>query len=466
MNNSTGILKLIDEEKQDVEFPVPTPYSVLEVLMRLAALPTACLMLALPVFSQLLCAQEDYENPPISYSDSEPHNKISELQKKIDSGEVKLEYEQGFGYLPAVLKALEIPQEAQVLVFSKTSLQLRRISPRTPRAIYFSDDMYIGFCQAGDVLEVSAVDPNLGTVFYSLDQHAGDTMPRFQRHVDNCVVCHSSSRTENVPGHLVRSLFVDNAGYPVLSAGSRSVNHTTPMEDRWGGWYVTGQHGAHKHQGNLTVEDDFRPAEVDNTAGQNRKSLSDLFDTTPYLTPHSDIVALMVLEHQSLVHNRITRANFTTRQALDYEVMMNKVLENDEGTRLDSTTRRISSAGEKLLEAILLVDEAPLTGPIVGTSGYAEWFVTQGPRDSQGRSLRDLDLTRRMFRYPCSYLIYSDSFQQLPEEMQNYFWPRLRAVLKGEDTSEKFAHLSPEDRQALYEILLETVPGLKARWEG
>ncbi|MEZ5944700.1 MAG: hypothetical protein R3C18_25205 [Planctomycetaceae bacterium] len=449
-----------------MEFPVPTPYSVLEALMRLAALPTACLMLALPVFSQLLYAQEDYENPPISYSDSEPHNQISKLQKRIDSGEVKLEYEQGFGYLRSVLNALKIPQEAQVLVFSKTSLQLRRISPRTPRAIYFSDDMYIGFCQGGTVLEVSAVDPELGTVFYSLDQDASIEKPHFERHVDNCVVCHSSSRTENVPGHLVRSLFVDNAGYPVLSAGSRSVNHTTPMEDRWGGWYVTGQHGSHKHQGNLTVEDDFRPSEVDNSAGQNRTSLSDLFDTTPYLTPHSDIVALMVLEHQSLVHNRITRANFTTRQALDYEVMMNKVLENDEGTRLDSTTRRISSAGEKLLEAVLLVDEAPLTGPIVGTSGYAEWFVTQGPRDSQGRSLRDLDLTRRMFRYPCSYLIYSDSFQQLPEEMQNYFWPRLRAVLKGEDTSEKFAHLSPEDRQAIYEILLETVPGLKARWEG
>lgn len=409
-------------------------------------------------------AQEDFEAEPISYSTSQPDNPISRLQDKLDRQEVELTREGNRGYLKSVLQALDIPLESQVLVFSKTSLQLRRISPKTPRAIYFNDDAYIGFCQLGDVLEVSVTDPALGTVFYSLDQHQTEGIPHFERRVDNCLVCHSSSRTEGVPGHLVRSLYVDDEGHPVLSAGSRSVNHTTPFNERWGGWYVTGVHGAQKHLGNLTIDDHANPNQIDNTQGQNVTSLAGRIDTAPYLTPHSDLVALMVLEHQALVHNRITNANYTTKQALAYDTMMNKVLEKPEGNRLESTTRRINNAGEKLLDAILLVGEAPLTEAVQGTSGYAAQFSARGPRDTKGRSLYELDLSRRMFKYPCSYLIYSESFAELPNDVREYVWRRLGEVLSGQDTSEKFAHLSAEDRQAIAEIIRDTVPHVPSNW--
>jgi hypothetical protein len=268
-----------------------------------------------------------------------------------------------------------------------------------------------------------------------------------------------------VPGHLVRSLFVDETGYPVLSGGSRNVNHTTPFAERWGGWYVTGTHGAQKHLGNLIVEERPQSTDVDNPDGLNVTSLADRIDVSPYLTPHSDIVALMLLEHQVLVHNRLTSASFTTRQALAYNDMMNEALQNEPATRLESTTRRIKNAGDKLVEALLLADEAPLTDRVEGTSGFAAQFATRGPRDSQGRSLRDLDLTRRMFRYPCSYLIYSEAFTRLPDEMRDYVWNRLWEVLSGADASPKFAHLSAEDRQAILEILRETHPGLPATWQ-
>lgn len=413
----------------------------------------------------LTLAQDDFERAPIEYSVKQPANRVSELQAKLDRGETKLEFDKELGYLKSVLAALEIPVESQSLVFSKTSLQLRRISPHTPRAIYFSDDLYVGFCRAGDVMEVSVADPQLGAVFYTLDQRAPDQPPKFQppkfqRQTDSCLVCHSSSRTGGVPGHLVRSLFVDQGGQPVLSAGSRTVDHTTPIEHRWGGWYVTGEHGAQKHLGNFIATRDVEPNKIDNTAGHNATSLEKRFATEHYPSAHSDIVALMVLEHQTLVHNCITTANFTTRQALAYDEEMGKVLEKKSGERLESTTRRIASAGDKLIDALLFVEEAPITSPIRGTSGFAEKFQQKGPHDAKGRSLREFDLTKRMFKYPCSYLIYSEAFDALPLEMRHYLAERLKAILSGRETAKRFDHLAPGDRQAIFEILNETKPAI------
>lgn len=407
---------------------------------------------------------DDFDKAPISYRDSEPTNPISRLQKRMNRGEVSFEHDDDFGYLKSVLNALEVPVESQMLVFSKTSLQLRRITPRTPRAIYFNDDVYIGFCQRGDVLEVSTADPTLGTVFYTLDQEKV-AKPVFQRNNDNCLVCHSSSRTGGVPGHVIRSLYADAGGQPIFSAGSRMVDHTTPMKQRWGGWYVTGTHGDQNHLGNLVIRGRRVIEPVDNAQGENVTSLEDRFKVDRYLTPHSDIVALMVLEHQALIHNRITKANFAARQAIHDEKTMNEVLGNDKDHRLESTGRRIASAAEDLVESLLFVDEAELTATVKGTSGYTKKFKDNGPRDGKGRSLRDLDLKERMFKYPCSFLIYSESFDGLPQETQKVVWERMWQVLSGEDQSKEYAHLTAADRRAIAEILLETKSGLPDYWK-
>jgi hypothetical protein len=408
-------------------------------------------------------AVDDSERPPIEYSKSTPENRVSRLQSQLDSGEVQLERDDDHGYLRGLLAALNVPLESQMLVFSKTSLQRHRISPRTPRAVYFSDDVYIGFCQSGEVLEVSAVDPQLGAVFYTLDQERTDH-PRLVRQTENCLICHSSSRTESVPGHLVRSLFVDSSGQPMLSAGSYSVDHGTPLERRWGGWYVTGTHGSQSHLGNLIVRAREPVEPVENAQGQNVTRLSDRLAVEKYLTPHSDIVALMILEHQVLVHNRLTKANFATRQALRYEADVNRSFGDPADKRLESTTHRIQSAGDDLVEALLLVGEAKLTAPINGTSGYAAWFQGAGPRDPQGRSLRDLDLQRRLFKYPCSYLIYAPAFDALPREMRDYVWRRMWDVLASQHETGPFAHLSKEDRRAIVEIVRATKSDLPTFW--
>ncbi|MBD3676724.1 MAG: hypothetical protein HUJ26_24710 [Planctomycetaceae bacterium] len=398
---------------------------------------------------------DDFERAPIHYSKATPNNAVTELQNRLTAGEVKLDYHPERGYLDSLLKTLEISPKSQSLVYSKTSLQIARIRPRTPRAIFFNDELYVGYCQLGDVMEISVADPELGTVFYTLEQSETDH-PQFVRQTDNCLICHSSSRTDNVPGHLIRSLFVNAGGQPMFSAGSYVVDQTTAWEKRWGGWYVTGTHGKTKHLGNLIIRDRSVPRPVDNSKGQNVTTLDDFFRTEHYPTPHSDLVALTVLAHQVKGHNLITRANFTTRQALHYQETLNEELGEDPDHQWESTTRRIRSATEDLLEYLLCSEEAPQLSPISGTSGFAEEFSTRGPTDRQGRSLYQLDLQTRLLKYPCSYLIYTDSFVKLPTPVLTRLGQRMNAVLSEKETDEKWDHLSTDDCRAIREILVAT----------
>jgi hypothetical protein len=402
-------------------------------------------------------AGDEFEQPPISYSAATPDNAISKLQHALEKREAKLTCDARFGWLPSLLDSLHISTDSQLLVFSKTSLQQHRIAPKTPRALYFNDEVYVGYCHAGQVVELSAVDPQLGTVFYSLDQERSEA-PKLMRQTEQCLQCHGTAQTSNLPGHIVRSLFVDRVGFPLLAEGSHRVEHRTPIENRWGGWYVTGTPGTMSHRGNLFVTDAKAPrpwSEASKTLADARE----LFSPADYPTPHSDLVALMVFEHQTFVQNALTYANFETRRAVHYETEFNRALGEPESNRLDSTTRRIESAGEKLVQALCLADEAPLEGPFVGTSGFAERFATLGAQDKQGRSLRDFDLRTRLFKYPLSYLIYSRSFDELPPRMKEFVVQRLRKVLAGEGGA-KYAHLTEADRRAILEILADTKPGL------
>lgn len=401
---------------------------------------------------------QDFDHEPINYAQSKANNAVSRLQTRLEDGTTKLARDDQQGYLAALLAELNVPISSQTLVFSKTSLQRNRIAPRTPRALYFNDDVYVGYCQMGDVLELSAADPELGTVFYTLYQET--KQPRLVRQVDNCLQCHGSAMTRGVPGHLLRSVYVDTAGFPMLAMGTHRVDQTTPISNRWGGWYVTGTHGEQAHLGNLVLSNTPEREPVDNAAGQNVTELSKRLRTAEYLSPHSDLIALMVLEHQTEMHNLLTRANFQTREAMFAEVGLNKSLGEPLDHRWQSTTTRIESACEALVKYLFYCGEPPLTARLQGTSTFAEDFARQGPRDAKGRSLRDFDLEHRMFKYPCSYLIYSESFDALPKEALQVVVRRMRAVLTGADKSKEFAHLSDADRTAILEIIQGTKPGL------
>lgn len=404
-------------------------------------------------------AQLEFEREPVNYSEARSSDPVARLQRLLDVHAAKLEFTEEHGWLPALLKQLDIPQSSQVLVSSKTSFQLSKISPRRPRALYFNDHTYVGWVQDGDVLEIMSTDPQLGGTFYTMSQEAGEP-PRIVRDRGQCLICHASSKTQGVPGGVVRSVFMNAGGQPQYGSGTFTIDHRSPFGKRWGGYYVTGTHGKMRHMGNAISRSRQNPEEIDREAGANRKSLVDLLKTEPYLTPHSDIVALMVLEHQTQMHNYITLASYETRSAAHSDGIMNKALDRPADYTSETTQRRIKSAGDKLLRYLLFSGEFPLESPVTGTSGFAKEFSAQGPRDSHGRSLRDFDLKTRMFKYPCSYLIYAPSFDKLPAVVRNHVTKELHSILTGENTSEEFAHLTAADRKAILEILTETKPGL------
>jgi hypothetical protein len=402
------------------------------------------------------------DHEAIQYSATPVEDPVAKLEGRLQTGEAKLAFDDRSGYLRSVLKALDVPDESQVLVFSKTSFQAPRISPRTPRAIYFNDRVSVGWVKGGDVVEVAAVDPKQGVIFYTLDQD-GTTKPHFERR-DTCLQCHASGATLGVPGLVVRSVYPEPSGMPLFQAGSFVIDHRSPLKERWGGWYVTGTHGAEPHMGNAVVRDRARPDKLETDGTQNVTDLGPKFDTGAYLNGHSDIVALMVLEHQTHMTNLITRVGFETRMAMHNQIALNKALGRPDNELGDSASRRINSAVEELLEYMLFTDEMAITEPIAGSSAFSKVFASAGPRDSSGRSLRDLDLTKRLFRFPCSYLVYSEAFDNLPAVARDRVYKRLHEVLTISDPGAKYARLSRTDRQAIFEILQATKKGLPGYW--
>jgi hypothetical protein len=394
------------------------------------------------------------DNPAIQYAGS-VSDPIAQLEKQLESQKLKLDYApNGWGYLPAVLKQLNINIDSQVLVFSRTSIQTSHISPRTPRAIYFNDDTAVGFVQNGEVLELSAIDPKQGAVFYSLDTEKSDR-PEFARR-DDCLRCHQGAPTMGIPGILVSSV------HPVTDAEAREshgsafiTDDRTSFEERWGGWYVTGTHGTQVHLGNNPeLTDPLSPGRASKEGTQNVTSLEDRFNTSRYLAPTSDIVALMTLEHQTRMNNLMTRIGWDARIAL-----------REGKGALDPAARQgINTEIEEMIGYMLFADEEPLKQPVQGVSTFTKTFAERGPKDSKGRSLRDFDLRKRLFRYPLSYLIYSAAFDGMPEVVREQVYRRLYEVLTGQDKSKTFAGISPDDRQAVLEIVRATKPNLPKYW--
>lgn len=347
------------------------------------------------------------DHPAIQYDKSAPHDPAAALREKLDTGDMKLAYDPEFGYLKSLLQALRVPVSSQLLAFSKTSFQAPRIGPRMPRAIYHTDDVSVGYVRGGDVLEIASVDPRLGTVFYTLDQEKTPQPTLVRR--GECIQCHDGPATLGVPGLLVRSVHAERTGYALLTVPSYVTDHTSPLSQRWGGWYVTGTHGSQFHMGNQTVAS-RTDTELDLAKGANVTSLSRYLDVDAYLQPTSDIVSLIILEHKTRMTNLITRLGWETRMGADE-------------AKLDDVVRETAAY-------MLFMNETPLKEPITGSERYRSEFEAQGPRDRQGRSLRDLDLKTRMFRYPCSFLIYSQQFDALPRIAKDKLYRRLFALLK------------------------------------
>ena len=384
------------------------------------------------------------EHPQIAYSATRARDAVARLNDRLASGDVRLAHNDRHGYLEAVLAALDVPVDSQLLVFSKTSFQAPRINPRNPRALYFNDSVSVGWVRGGEVLELAAQDPTQGTMFYTLDQ-SPSAPPRFVRNAA-CINCHTGEATLDVPGLFAGSNYVDASGTPVYSP-LFSTDHRTPFELRWGGWYVTGRHqGSHLGNAFATNLEDVTSMVTPETAHLER--LDGRFETAAYAASTSDIVALLVLEHQMRMVNLMTRVGWEARVGAA------------------AAGRPLDRAVDELVDYLLFVDEAELPGPIAGSSTFADTFAAAAPRDRRGRSLKDFDLDEYLFKYPCSYLIYSPQFDALPANVRQQIFVRMYDVLSGRVPDPGYARLTEERRRAVIDILVATKPDLPAYFRG
>jgi hypothetical protein len=374
------------------------------------------------------------------------------LNRRIAKSELQLAFDaRPRGYLRSVLNALDIPLSSQTLVFSENSLQREHISRATPRAIYFNDTVAVGWAVGADTLEAAALDPMQGVIFYSIAQTA-QQKPQFARGTQ-CLQCHLTGETSGIPGLFAMSVLPlsdDKNDY----ARGWATDHRTPIEDRWGGWYVTGTQVPAQHLGNVPVSHVPR-SYVRADVAPRLTTLAGAFDTGPYPTPYSDIAALMVLNHQVHATNLLIRLGWEARIAVHEPP-------SSQGGELAA---RVRETARELVDYFLFVDEAPLPSTIRGSTTFAQEFSSRGPRDAKGRSLREIDLTRRLFRYPCSYMIYTPAFDALPPAAKASVYERLWEVLSGRETDTVYLRLSPADRRAIVEILRETKNDLPAYFQ-
>jgi hypothetical protein len=388
------------------------------------------------------------EHPAIQYASRPLHDPVARLNEALRAGTRTLTHEAGLGYLRAVLAALDVAEESQVLVFSKSGIQRAFTGPDNPRALYFNPRVIVGYIAGAPAIELAAQDPQQGTIFYTLDQGATAT-PRFVRGA-TCLTCHVAAGTLDVPGTIDRSHRVAPDGGLLQRAGPAiTVNHATPHTQRWGGWFVTSSIATPPYQvlghlGNLTVTDykgGDEPAIVSNHALV--RWLDSAPDRRGYLSAVSDLAALLIFDHQMHAMNLLTRLNWDWRVAVD------------EGrARVDDAA--IAARIDELADYFLFVDEATPVVEMTPRAGFADALLAVAPKDPRGRSLAELDLTTRMMRYPLSYMVYSEAFDGLAPDVKAAVYRRLLARLAGTDSGPRFAHLRTPEARAAVEILRAT----------
>lgn len=362
------------------------------------------------------------------------------------SGKSKIAGTTGLERLRFVLNALHVPESSQVLVFSKTSHQNSLIQPKNPRSLFFSENAYVGYVPSGDI-EAIIQDPILGPVYYLIEAATTGGF-KIERDFSHCMTCHGTSNTENTPGMLVRSVYPDAEGRPLLALGTKLVSHETPLPERWGGYYVTGCSSL-PHLGNQTY--------LENTAGQPRtsdlKDLRNVIDTTKYLRPTSDIVSLLVLEHQCRMHNLLNAASMQYRRALFLSRILDPNCDPDTG----SSGRVADGMAERIVDCIFFKDEADIGDNTAGSEEFQKSFESRFPRTKDGQSLADFKLYEHIFKHRCSYMVYSPVFQNLPSRVKQAVLSKMRKALAGNDTGVTW--LKASECKKIEVILAETLPG-------
>ena len=399
-----------------------------------------------------MAATDVWDLPPLRYSETASNDAIAKLAASAAPGMVPFNGETPLDRLRFVLKLLDVPEESQILVFSKTSKQNSLIHPGNPRCLFFNENSYVGYVPGGSI-EVITHDPVLGAIFYLIRAGNEANTLRITRETSSCLSCHGTARTESVPGVMVRSLFTDASGQPLFALGSFQIDHASPVRERWGGYYVTGQSSL-PHLGNRIFEE--TPDRVFPETPLQLDSVNGKIDKSRYLRSTSDIVALMVLEHQCQVHNMLAAASLNYRRMCWLQKSIDPHSRPDQG----SAGRYADEVAARIVNLLLFENEAELgENGVEGDAAFQDAFISRHPKTKDGRSLADFNLYNRLFKHRCSYMVYSAAFRSLPDRIRQAVIRELHGVLNGNPTPENHPDLKSSERQRIASILAETLPG-------
>jgi len=401
----------------------------------------------------LLPAQSfnEYGQSPHNYWSSELEDPMSELLERVRKGEINLDESPGMPLVRRLLKELQIAESSQILVFSRTSLQRGAVSPTNPRAIYFNDEVYLGWMPNGRI-EIASSDPEKGFIFFFQRELSDRKAPLFAR--DRvCIQCHAGSATNFLPGPLGRSVFPDSKGRSLKSVDSfELIGHEVPVHERWGGWYVTRAHQDLNHMGNAIAVKENGKLKLQRK--DSSKGLNDFFNTSNYPVSTSEIEALLVFDHQVRMQFVLIESAYKVRQAIfDYQ----KTSSKENSANISALLKEVT---ETIVSELLFKEEFPLGGKIVDTSQPGKFvteFKAKSKTDSRGRSLRDLDLQSRLFKYRCSYMIYSKSFRDSSKILKNSVLNRIKEIMTSESPQLGYEYLEAEEKKTIFDILSGTL---------
>jgi hypothetical protein len=365
----------------------------------------------------------------------------------LSAGRIELDYSGEKAFVASLLKSLDIPAWSQMLLFSTTSLQLSLITPRTPRALFFNEDIYLGYVVGGKI-EIVSVDPDLGGVFYLFDIPRNGQPPRPER-ATRCMNCHAREDAGYVPGLVVKSVIPGPRGGSLESFRQEQSGHGVPLPQRFGGWYLTGTGGFTNHLANFYG--------LSTPQGIVRQPLQPgvTFNYDRYLVPGSDLLPQLVHEHQAGFVNRAVEATYRTRAYLAEGAGK---LGAEHAGILDQQAR-------SLTRYLLFADEVPLPkGGVAGDPEFKRDFASVRRLGPGGASLKDFDLRTRLFQHRCSHMIYSLAFQGLPPEMKQRVFARLAQALDTARPDKEFTYLPAAEKQTIRGILRATLPELPKSW--
>ncbi len=390
----------------------------------------------------------DLFSPVHGYQTRELNDPFTRLIADIESGKRELDNRSSKAFIASILEYLDVPASSQLLIFSRTSLQTRRISGSNPRAVYFNENVYVGYIPGGSV-EIVSLDPELGGIFYIFKVPKGEAQPVFERGGRLCTDCHSVSKTRRVPGLLTRSVIPASNWGKLVAFRDDEMGHQIPLSERFGGWHVTGEPGIFDHKGNLKGE------KVGGKIVTDAIEPGTEFDWSAYLTETSDILPHLILEHQTGFMNLVLEATYRART---YQHIGKGEMKPEHVAVLHGL------AGE-LVRYLLFADEAKFpAGGIRVDPQYREDFLADRKEASNGISLKDLDLETRMFKHRCSYLIYSDVFQATSDLFKQRVYQVLGEAISTEKPNPDFAYLSVTEKEAIRGILRETLSDLPEGW--